>query len=429
MEQEVTEDGVSIADVFRTVKRRMGYILGAAVLFAVAVALILAFAVNPTLATYSMDFRFVFPSDSFIYPDGSPFFYQDITSREFLSAAKNSSEAFSGIDVDKMYRNGDIEIEAETSTENDVTVYTGRYTVKVKGAYFKKSTQAEEFIGAVAHAPIDRMRAMAEETDYTTKEEIFNNAPFEERIALLTQEKENLLGVYDRWIAIYSATYAVKVKDAEYRLKDCRDSVTALFGESVRENLNDELEGLGGYYGGDLDAYRSELLREYGQNRTEIGDILTALGGTAVTYAGVSTIATQNIGLSERLTELFDRNRDIAGWLGITVVEENGETTILTDPAKGTLNQENIDAFADRLSEELQKLNGEAKRLTDVVSSIYSSGMSVRFDAQKVSSSGGTGVIIGAVIAFVGGLIIGIVVAYIVESNRKKNAPNKGDGD
>lgn len=429
MEEEA--ESVSAGDIFRTIKRKIWYILGATVLFTVAMALIIEFAVNPRVATYSMEFRLVFPSEgSEAYPDGSPFFYQDMISTEFLAEAKNSSDALSGVNTDKMYKNGDITIEAEKSEENGFTEYTGRYNISVKSSYFKSGDQAEQFIEAIAGVPVARMRAMAENVNYASDKDIFESAPFEERIALLVQERENLLSVYDSWIAVYSETYRVGGR----RLKDYRDSVSALFGGSVRAELESELE-FGGYYSGDLDTYAAQLRLEYDQNSGEIrriGDLLKGSPADAVNSPsllnGVSSAgAEQQPDLSQRLAELIRRNTRIAHWIGIVeTVKEDGTVEVTQDPAKGTLQEESVARFAARLSEEFEKLNAEAEQLTEVISSIYTSGMSVRFDAQKVASSGDVNMIVAALGSFIGGFLIACVVAYAVESGRKKGGKRGG---
>lgn len=420
MDEEKTE-GVTMGDVFRIIKRRIWYILGATVLFTVVMVLILEFFINPILATYSMDFRLVFPAGGDdVYPDGSPFFYQEIVSREFLTDAKNSSSSFSNIDTDKMYRNGDVVIEAETLTEDGLTEYTGRYTITVEGSYFKNDDQAEDFIKALANVPLAVMRESAKEVNYASNSEMFRNAPFEERLSLLAQEKQNLLSVYDYWVNIYSETYLVRYSDESgtvvRRLKDFRDSVAVLFSE--RERLESELERNGYYfYNNDpaaLEAYKNQLKLEYEQNAKEIALIEGTLGvnsNIALASAASTIDGAGSLGLSQRLTELYTRNTRIDLWI-------NASGTV----ASPTLTEENVNAFDAKLNEEFDKLNAEAERLTNVIGSIYSRGMAALFEKQKVTSSGDISTLVGAIGCFIGGFIIACIVTYIVETNRKKKS-------
>ena len=409
MDEEKTE-GVTVGDVFRIIKRRIWYVLGATVLFTVVMVLILEFLINPMLSTYSMDFRLAFPAGSEdVYPDGSPFFYQDIVSREFLTDAKNSSPSLSSVDTDKMFRNGDVIVEAQTITEEGVTTYTGTYTITVEGSYFKNDDQAEDFIKALANAPIASMRESAKEVDYTFDSETIKNLPFEERLSMLAQEKDNLLSVYDSWVNVYSETYLVRYSDENgtvvRRLKDFRDRVAALYSESVKRELESELQFGGYYWTGseeDLEAYIAQLEREYVRNQ----DAIEALSGISM-------------GDNDRLVELITRNNNIAHWVGF---DYDAQTGTITPNGKGTLTAENVNAFNEKLNSEFDALNEEAKNLTNVIGSIYARGMAPLFEKQKVTSSGDISTIVGAVGCFVGGFIIACIVVYVIDTNKKKRA-------
>lgn len=425
MENEEKQEGVTFGEVMKVIGHRIWYILGAAALFTVIMVLLLMFVINPLLATYSMQFRLVFPQEGdAAYPDGTPFFYQDLVSSEFLNQAKASDGQFSGVDVNKMIKNGDITIEAEIDTDREVVTYTGRYTVTVQASYFRSDEQAEAFIEAIANVPVARMRSDAAEVNYSSDPDVFNSAPFEERILLLAQEKENLLAVYDGWIGVYSETYIVRYNTPDNgpvvrRLKDFRDRVAALFGESVKSDFESELE-FGGYYAGDLDAYKAQLQAEYRQNEAEIGRITGILKGgnsgimlaSESSSSGSSSIV-QMPDLSQKLAELITRNNRIDHWINAS-----------GDVEAPTLTEENVEKFAARLSEEFEKLNEEAKLLTNVISAIYTRGMSARFDKQTVTSTGDISMIVGAIGCFIGGFIIAAAVVYAVDTKKKKGTPS-----
>lgn len=420
MENEEKNEGVAVSEVMHLIGRKIWYILGAAAVFTVLAVLLLVYVICPLFTSYSLDFRLVFPTEGdAVYPDGSPFFYQDMISSSFLSEAKASDPKFSGIDAEKMLKNGDITIVAETVTENNVIKYTGRYTVSVKGSYFGDGDLAQAFIEAIANVPVNLMRNAAENVKYDSEKEIFESAPFEERIALLGQEKENLLAVYDGWIDIYSETFSVRINGENgvviKRLKDFRDSVSALFGESVRKELENELE-FGGYYSGDLAAYTAQLKLEYAQNEAEIERIREAIGNNAARGGVLSAsegsgdgYTAQPLNLSQRLAELINRNIRIDHWVNASGNVENP-----------TLTEENVTRFAARLAEEFEKLNSEAKQLTNVIGAIYARGMSAHFDAQKATSSGEPGVVIGGVVSFIVSFAVGTIAVYAIESKKKK---------
>ncbi len=410
---EEKEEGMTLGEVWQVLKHRIWYILGATVLFTVAAVLLLEFVVNPLRATYSMKFDLVFPTEEDVYPDGSPFFYQDIVSSKFLSEAKGSGN-FSNVNTEKMLKNGDIEIEPDSVVVEGITEYTGSYSVTVQAAYFRSEDQAEEFIKALAQVSVETVREEAKMVDYASDKNVFGSAPFEERLSMLSSERATILSTYDKWIDIYSETYSVRITGENgpvvRRLKDFRDSAAALFGESVKSGLEDELE-FGGYFAGDLGEYTARLKREYQQNEAEIARIKEILSVSPVSLAlnGAETSPIAGTDLSQRLAELINRNNRIDHW-----VNASGEVS------SPTLTEENVEAFAARLDEEFDKLNTEASLLTDVIAAIYGRGMSVRFDSQKVTSSGDIGTIVGALVCFLGGLIAASVIVYFIDTNKKK---------
>lgn len=428
MENEEKNEGVTIGEVFRILLKRIWYILGAAVLFTVLVVVLLEFVVNPFRATYSMEFRLVFPTqDGNTYPDGSPFFYQEIVSEDFLTEAKESDPAFAGVNVNKMSRLDHISIEPETRTVNNVTEYTGRYTVSVRGSYFENQDEAEKFIRALAAVPVSRMKQAAAEVDYTFDRTNFDIALCRERLQLLSEKKQTLLDAYDLWIENYSETWGVSITDENgtattRRLNDLRDSVIAIYGESMQTELESMLEEGGyDYYYLYPSEYIDILQSEYDRNEAEItkytenfgvGQVSsgTASASMSVRLAG-DTKAETEITVSpdplQRLADLITRNNRIEQWIGL-----NGK--------EATLTKENAEKFAARLETEYTKLDSAAKNLNVVVRAVYEKGMSARFDVQSVSSSGLIGIVIGAVGSFLGGLLIACIVTYIVEANRAK---------
>ncbi len=434
MEDENVQEGLTFGEIWRMVLRRIWYILGAAALVTVIAVLIVYFAVNPGARSYSMEFSLVFPTGSeYSYPDGEPFFYQTMISAESLNEAKKG-EGLTGINTDRMIRDNRISIQAATVTEGGATKYTGRYTVTAKSTYFSGTEQAEKFIRAIAQATVDRMRAEAGSVDYAVSEETFGGAPFEERLNLLAEERETLIDKYDEWISIYDAAYKLKVGETEKSLKEFRASVNALYGESVQEELENELRAGGYYYTDNFDAYKAALKEEYSRNKTEIEELKKAgtVQNTAYTVASVaaplaalSSVQQQEGGVyvqqsalnvSQRLAELIERNANILHWLGSDELGESGE------PATGTLTSAANDAFAERIDAERTKLAGAAAELTAVTKAIYERGMQARFDMQKVKTEGGVSILLVAVAAFVVCFLLACCVACAADRSRRKKA-------
>ncbi len=414
MENEQT-NGFTIGELCRMIVKRIWYVLGAAVLVALLTVLIVYFAVNPAERLYSMQFALVFPNGSEpAYPDGEPFFYQDMVTKEHLDRVKGG-EGLADIDVDRMIRANDIGIFAGEKEDGGAADYSGKYTVSVKTSYFTGKEQAEAFIRGIAQAVVDVMHAEAGAVDYTVSKETFDKAPFEERLTLLAQERETMLEKYDEWIAIYDAAYKLDIGGTVQSLKDYRASVTACFGESVQKELEEELLSGGYHYTDDFKAYTDKLEEEYARNAAEIEELKTvnAAQPAAVSLAVYSEdgvqIGSADPNVSQRLVELIKRNNMIAHWLG-----KDGKTATLTE-AKNT-------AFGERLEAERVKLGQAAAQLTAVTGAIYNRGMAARFEMQRVETEGGVSVIFAGVAAAVVAFLAACVVVCAVETARKKKA-------
>lgn len=431
MESGMQENGLTVGELCRVIGKKIWMILAATVLFTVAVVLVFTFAINPLRASYSMQFRIIYPmSDDEKYPDGARFYYQDIVTASFLEEAKASDARFANVNIAQMIKNDDISIEAEMVTVDEVVEYTGRYTLTVRGSYFSRRSDIEDFIQAAANVPAARIQRTAASVDYRLDEEIFGAAQFEERLHLLEEEKEALLEIYDSWIDYYSGTYRITIEGkGESMLKDLRAEVESLYGDSIQSELETLLQ-IGGYYNGDLATRKDELKTEYIQNKTEIERLENALGvekeaaslrRNAAKPASASSdskekedkggdtnivIPTPDPDLSQRLAALYERNNRILHWLGSEYLGESGDVQPM-------LTQENNDKFAARLKTEYDKLNGAAETLRKATVAIYRDS-SARFDMQTAEQDGTMSIIIVAVASFLLAFIVGCVVVCMI---------------
>ena len=420
MDNDTREDGLTFGEICRMILRRIWYVLGMTAVVTIVALLIVYFAVNPAQRKYSMEFDLVFPTGSeSVYPDGEPFFYQNMISASALTDVVKT-EGLGKINIDKMIRDDDIEILA---VEDEDDLLPQRYAVKAKSAYFEDDEQAEAFFRAVAQVTVDKIRAEAGSVDYAVSEETFGQATFAERLNFLAEERKTLLGKYDEWIKTYDAAYKLKVGETEKSLKEFRASVNALYGESVQKELETELETGGYYYTADFDAYTKALRKEYNRNETEIEKLKEAGGTVAASLAGgsapsgiadslasVSTSPARNEeggsiiveqpapSVSQRLAELIERNANILQWLGADYLADSDGGSVAVS---GTLTAGKNDAFAQKLDGERIKLAGAAAELTAVTKAIYERGMQARFNMQKAETEGGVSILLVAVIAAV----------------------------
>lgn len=209
------QEGVTVGELCRMIGRHLWAVILASIVFAAAFTLLFAFVINPLGREYSMQFYLTYPaSDTLKYPDGSAFSYREFTSYEALAAAKASDERFGSIDIDKMVKEDDVSVTAEFVTTADGYTQTGNYTIAVQGKYFSSRETAQAFIRALAQTAVDNVKEKAASIGYSIDADVFTEASFEDRLSLLSEERDSILAAYDEWIAEYRAGYSVGGQDA-----------------------------------------------------------------------------------------------------------------------------------------------------------------------------------------------------------------------
>ncbi len=415
-EEREIESGISLADIWRAIKRRIWIVLSIVVVLTLVVSLVFGLAINPRAVEYRLRFHILFPTDSARYPDGSPFYDRDIVSASFLEEAKNSDEDFAGLDINRMIKDGAITLGAEKQ-ENGDTIYT----LTVKAQQFGNPDSAEKFLRAAAQVPVNRIVANAQTLNYKLDAEVFENASFEEKIGLLSELKRTLLAACDGWIDLYGATYPV----ADRTLGNYRSELYVVFGESTKKDLESESER-NGYSGLDLsshnllkdavDARRLVLAEEYKLNER----IIAELEKTAVSYAKLAAVTPQedlritfdpsgNMDVEEMKAHYKKRNAQIDYQIGVTAEGEQGVLTVA-----------NVEKYVARLSEQFGQLQTAAETVARVSSSIYAKNTDVGFLMRAAEKEGGINLIIVIVGSLVLSFLVAVVVAVALESKKKQ---------
>ncbi len=415
-EEREIESGISLADIWRAIKRRIWIVLSIVVVLTLVVSLVFGLAINPRAVEYRLRFHILFPTDSARYPDGSPFYDRDIVSASFLEEAKNSDEDFAGLDINRMIKDGAITLGAEKQ-ENGDTIYT----LTVKAQQFGNPDSAEKFLRAAAQVPVNRIVANAQTLNYKLDAEVFENASFEEKIGLLSELKRTLLASCDGWIDLYGATYPV----ADRTLGNYRSELYVVFGESTKKDLESESER-NGYSGLDLsshnllkdavDARRLVLAEEYKLNER----IIAELEKTAVSYAKLAAVTPEeelritfdpsgNMDVEEMKAHYKKRNAQIDYQIGVTAEGEQGVLTVA-----------NVEKYVARLSEQFGQLQTAAETVARVSSSIYAKNTDVGFLMRAAEKEGGINLIIVIVGSLVLSFLVAVVVAVALESKKKQ---------
>ena len=236
------ENELTFAEIWRAAKKRLWLILLISIVFVVGAVVAFRYLVNPVSMDYRIDFTLSYPdSESQKYPDGTPFYFQDIISLSHLEEAKASDGRFSAINIQKMVEKDHISIQVETRKEGSSLQSAGRYTLTAQRSYFPNKTVATAFLRAVANVPVSHVKEKAGNMDYLIDYTVFEGASFEDRIALLTAQKESLLDQYDEWIGLFRDSYPVAGKN----LKNYRAETAVIFSEATQRGLILELSANG----------------------------------------------------------------------------------------------------------------------------------------------------------------------------------------
>ena len=192
------ESGITFGEICHLVKKRIWWILGISVIVALVASLLFGFVINRGKNDYSVTFMVEFPGVSDRqYPDGTTFNHASMVYAAQLEAAKASNEAFANIDIDEMSSNGGISISAETTGENNTTVYTGVYTITVSSAYFDSADQASDFLRAVLDQTIATVNAKISGMDFTARLSGYESlTTYEDRLNVLKAQQTYLLARY-----------------------------------------------------------------------------------------------------------------------------------------------------------------------------------------------------------------------------------------
>lgn len=195
------ESGITFGEICHLVKKRILWILGISVIVALVASLLFGFVINRGKNDYSVTFMVEFPGVSDRqYPDGTTFNHASMVYAAQLEAAKASNESFANIDIDGMSSNGGISISAETTGENNTTVYTGVYTITVSSAYFDSADQASDFLRAVLDQTIATVNAKISGMDFTARlsgyDSLNSYTAYGDRLAILRRQQDYILERY-----------------------------------------------------------------------------------------------------------------------------------------------------------------------------------------------------------------------------------------
>lgn len=404
MEEE--KSGITLGEIFRVIFSQKWLALLLVVLITVVGTVGLIFIYSPSKEEYVASFRLDLPGGDaneviYHYPDGTSFHYVALISASTLSEVKNSDEAFSSIDVEKMIRNSDISINEEltvTSTGNQSSLIDRNYTISVKASYFSNSDVARKFIMCVAEYPKRYLSGM--NIEYNGALKLYDGADdYSKQIEYLKNQLTFLEEKYDELIKEYGSDFVVENGKT---LKMYLDEVKA-YGESGGFiNLKAELKS-GLYVKSEktLENYRNEL----SQIKEDLEDAEMVLKAMTSGQQSDAQYATEIVRVqAEKVAALNRKKLDLEAF---------------TDAASVKIDTEG--EFAERLDGVYARVDGYTTELKSVIDNMYGNASGVYYsNSNIIEAEGGMGLLMSLILSFVVGLVVSAIVSYTVGYYKRK---------
>lgn len=414
---ENRESGVSLSEIFKVIVKKIWLVILVAALFLAAAVFAVHFWYNRTTQTYSISYTIEFPGlENNEYPDGTPFRYNSVVSPSVLQSIVGSNDALSGIDVEKMVREDDIDLvltSGANSAENS-------FTLTVGVGYFKNGSQAAAFMRAVAEYPVERAKSISQGIAADGYLSVFDNAnAFQTKIDALSDQREYVLSRYDDMIAALSVEYTFNGRT----LADYRAEAALVFDESAEEYLDALLAT--GHYVLDYEQYA-----ESAQPRID-----TIQKSIAENELRIAALVEQRDSATDS-SYLESYNSRIA-----ELTEENVDLRLQIEDIQASLDWINSDSRDADIADFTSRLNA-CRNLLASVTSTYKAVYSNYFDSisgvvyttNKLTAQGGINVFAAAVAgAVVGAILAGIGIcikdlpSYMRQ--RRENASSENDQD
>ncbi len=143
--EEEKEEGISLLDICKILWKKKIWIAIITAVTTIIVLLLVLLWYNPSKTNYSTSFEIKFNGlENLQYPNGEPFNYQDIISKERLVEVKNTSDEFKKLDVEYLYDEGYITI-SKTATQNETEKFD-KYTIDIQKSKVTDTKTIRSFI-------------------------------------------------------------------------------------------------------------------------------------------------------------------------------------------------------------------------------------------------------------------------------------------
>lgn len=422
--ENISEEVIDLSDLIRIYVHKWLFLCIVSGVAAIAVFLFISVFVNKSSRRQSISFELNYPEmEKGLYPDGTTFVYQDIVSEEFISKAIQSNfTEFGHLDVTEMVKNNAITIQRKTVKDKDgnETEVKGKFIFTVKSSFFKKSSEIEAFLTALANVTTEKIKTSASTVYYKLYLDSFDNADtFQSKLSLLKTQKEYISLRYSTWIEAFGEQYSV----ANTTLSRYLENVNLAFSSKEYDALNYELQKRQYVFNKGEDEelvcrLQIEILNdEFEDNKKKIQGLTEALAalreGEKSSPSDISGKSNESY-YYEQIASYTERQVDIER--EITKLEIQIENMSLVDETK---------KYNDKLIKVYNNLVEQTNTLEQVVvPAVYAEKTSAIFDSTGLITSGEKSATLFAAIAFIGIYLVTGFIILIIGSEDKKNNKN-----
>jgi len=401
MEEE--NQGLTLSDIFRIIFTQKWLALIIAVVITAVGTLALYLGYGKSKTEYVSSFSVNISTDEnglFVYPNGVKSNYRDIISKENLNEIKSRNEAFSEIDVDGLYNDGNISL-SRIKTETGENVYTLRAKMKA----FSSKSVAVEFFEAIVKTPSRQIM------NWVNKLSDFMQSSYDGKVG--NEEKINYINEQLSMCSGRIGSLGGMPETVNEKIKSLQSDLKALMGELHTAYYEPDVNALMKYKHTikQLEREREPVAAAYEAIEKLIKD-----GGA---QSGLTIEITDKVAsYVERIATLTQQIEENKNYLRPYLDIDSGEYVI---PA--TINEsEASKAFTAKMNNMLSEL----KSLISTYEVAYYENTSlISYDGVQMYADGGMGFVVSLAISLILGLLLAAVIAFIVGNSKLKAVKNK----
>ena len=307
--------------------------------------------------------------------------------------------------------------------DEETKLYTGKYSLYLKGRYFSDYAKASRFASAISQTFVERINDSAQSVSYLVDVAVFDAMPFEKQLQSLADQKSKLLGEVDKWSALYHETYRVNGKT----LKNIRAEIETVYGDVTKKTIETELERCGYVAVSDIAKRKSEIQEEISYNDLQmkaLEEAIKTMGG------GIDAPTTPQAAL------MLAAQDDTSGSTGDDpnkwVINIQSVSDLLQNYSKFVtrneqlkyqltqLTEANITEFSASVKKQFNLISEKAEMLAEVSAQIYRDNSRVFANQEELRRDGETNVVFVAIAAFVLVFFLAALAVFMLDAPKYK---------